>query len=151
MNKNTKKFTAALVAVTAIKGIDVVTDFSYSDISYSTISTLLAMVIIGFFVLVALAIHIAKKSVKRVVKTGIGTVVKYTKLVSGFDDDELADWHHNYKLMGRGYFVEVHEEVSNDDYRLFYNIVDIEFQKRSSAKEGEHMKKLTVLSQTWVS
>ncbi|MFC1503582.1 hypothetical protein ACFL53_04450 [Pseudomonadota bacterium] len=135
MIKNTMKFTAVLGAVAAIKGIDMVTDFPYSDISDSTMSTLLAIVIIGFFVIVALASHIAKKSVKRIVKTKIGNVVKYMKLVSRFDDDELADWHLNYKLMGRGYYVDVHDEVFNDDYRFFYSIVDIEYQKRSSARE----------------
>ena len=106
------------------------------------------MVIIGFFVLVALAAHIAMKSVKRVQKTEITAVIKYMNLVSFFDNDELSDWHINYKLMERGYFVDVPEEVSNDDYRLFYNIVDVEFQKRSSAKQKQHMKQLTVLSHT---
>ncbi|MGF1760881.1 hypothetical protein L4D76_23765 [Photobacterium sagamiensis] len=95
----------------------------------------LLLLLMGAVIVITYIFKMAKYSVRGVVKNEISTVAKYAKLVSGFTDGELNDWHHDYKLMKRGYFVDIPAEVWPDDYRLFYDIVDIEFNQRDKINE----------------
>ncbi|MEH6533882.1 MAG: hypothetical protein V7735_21435 [Photobacterium frigidiphilum] len=107
-------------------------DFMSGGLANALNTGALLLLLMGAVIVITYIFKMTKNSVRGVVKNEISTVAK---LVSGFTDGEINDLHHDYKLMKRGYFVDIPAEVWPDDYRLFYDIVDIEFNKRNKTNE----------------